>query len=365
MSASQTRHFSGRRPIVSGDFEFPRARLSSSSTPSVLAPDPSTMAVAAAYLFLFASILASLLAGTSQAQPVSEHSSSLIGQLHEAKLKLARLESDFEQIARDVEARDRGLEESGNQIEEMEKKLVDLQAAHTKLKDELSAGDGTIIALEKEIRDLWDTLRKNNFDIHVLKLKAEEYDTFLDTLTSHVEKVEHSYSLIVFLIARSIFMAFSPFCIADVAGFLLWVACQAENIVAERWILIQQFEQALQLLDMRVMKARKQRYSRCTFLKYINDLNGKHISKAIQTSKRFGEESGFSSYISSTLEQLKRLYSTVKEFHFELQSLVRQIMVDYEFTESMANDEVVFFVASALLVFPVLSAWVLLSSHLL
>ncbi|CAL1398078.1 unnamed protein product [Linum trigynum] len=285
------------------------------------------MAVAAAYLFLFASILASLLAGTSQAQPVAEHSSSLIGQLHEAKLKLARLESDFEQIARDVEARDRGLEESGKQIEEMEKKLVDLQAAHTKLKDELSAGDGTIIALEKEIRDLWDTLRKNNFDIHVLKLKAEEYDTFLDTLTSHVEK--------------------------------------AENIVAERWILIQQFEQALQLLDMKVMKARKQRYSRCTFLKYINDLNGKHISKAIQTSKRFGEESGFSSYISSSLEQLKRLYSTVQEFHFELQSLVRQIMEDYEFTESMANDEVVFFVASALLVFPVLSAWVLLSSHLL
>ncbi|CAI0408032.1 unnamed protein product [Linum tenue] len=264
------------------------------------------MAVAApAYLFLFASTLASLLAVTSQAELFADdNSSSFIRQLQEAKLKLARLGSDFEH----AEARDRRLEENGKEIEEMEKEFAHLMAILTNLKDELLAGDSVVITLEKEIRDLWDKLRKNEFDIQVLILKAKESDTSPDTVALHLKK--------------------------------------AEDLLAERWILIHQFEQALQLLDvlfiptaMRLMEAQTQaKYSRSPFLKYMNDLNG-NISKA----KRFDVESGLSSYISSMLEQLKRLYSTVKEFHFELQSFVRQIMEHYEFTKSIANDEVVFF----------------------
>ncbi|CAL1372828.1 unnamed protein product [Linum trigynum] len=279
------------------------------------------MAVAApAYLFLFASTLASLLAVTSQAELLADdNSSSLIRQLQEAKLKLARLGSDFEH----VEARDRRLEENGKEIEEMEKEFAHLMAILTNLKDELLAGDSVVITLEKEIRDLWDKLRKNEFDIQVLILKAKESDTSPDTVALHLKK--------------------------------------AEDLLAERWILIHQFEQALQLIDMRLMEAQTQaNYSRSPFLKYMNDPNG-NISKA----KRFGAESGLSSYISSMLEQLKRLYSTVKEFHFELQSFVRQIMEHYEFTKSIANDEVVFFLASVLLVIPVIGAWIFLSAHLL
>uniref|UniRef100_A0A2P2L322 Uncharacterized protein n=1 Tax=Rhizophora mucronata TaxID=61149 RepID=A0A2P2L322_RHIMU len=49
-------------------------------------------------------------------------------------------------------------------------------------------------------------------------------------------------------------------------------------------------------------------------------------------------------------------------FYLQLQAFVRQEMERHEFTASLAHQELVFFVASALIVFPVLSAWTWLSS---
>ncbi|CAN1807154.1 hypothetical protein LINPERHAP1_LOCUS24923 [Linum perenne] len=281
----------------------------------------------AVHLYLFSSILVSLLTIISQAQVVDHN--SLIGQLNAAKLKISQLESTLVQVVGHVDANDRRLEDSEKRIEELEKKLVDLQADIRKLNDELSAGNGKITVLEEEIRILWTMLRKNNFDIHVLKSRAEESEERLDRLASHVEKIK--------------------------------------DVVTERWIQIQQFEQALQLVEMRVLKAKRiARYSRCTFLKFMDDLHGRYIPRILGSLNQWllGDASTLRPYVSYTMEQLKRFYATVKEFHFELQSLIKHIMEDYELTASIANSEVVFFVASALIVFPALSAWLILSSHL-
>ncbi|CAN0853176.1 hypothetical protein LINGRAHAP2_LOCUS5551 [Linum grandiflorum] len=278
-------------------------------------------------LCLFACTLALLFAITSPAQVVDHH--SLIGQLNEAKLKITQLESTLEHVVGDVDAIDRRLEDSDKRIEELEKNLVDLYADIKKLNDEVSAGDRKITALEEEIRILWTMLRRNNFDIHVLKTRAAESEERLDKLASHAEKIT--------------------------------------DVVSERWIQIQQFEQALQLVEMRLIKAKRvARYSRCTFLKFMDDLHGRYIQRTLRSLNQWllGDASAMRPYVSYIVEQLKRFFATVKESHFEVQSLIKQIMEDYELTASIANSEVVFFMASALIVFPVMSAWLLLSSHL-
>ncbi|MBA0623289.1 hypothetical protein Godav_008760 [Gossypium davidsonii] len=75
------------------------------------------------------------------------------------------------------------------------------------------------------------------------------------------------------------------------------------EVVTEQWVQIQHLEQALQIAKMRALQAQKQRNMRCTFLK-------------------------------------------------EMQR--------NELTAAFVNDELVFFLASAFITFPILGAWMLL-----
>ncbi|XP_044495195.1 uncharacterized protein LOC123218056 isoform X2 [Mangifera indica] len=85
------------------------------------------------------------------------------------------------------------------------------------------------------------------------------------------------------------------------------------DFVNEQWIQIQHLEQALHMTEMRAHNAqRKLRVTKCTFLK--------------------------------------------------LQGLIKQKMEKNELTAALVNEELIFFVASALITFPVLTAWMLLSS---
>ncbi|XP_058100579.1 uncharacterized protein LOC131245262 isoform X2 [Magnolia sinica] len=81
------------------------------------------------------------------------------------------------------------------------------------------------------------------------------------------------------------------------------------SIVTEQWIQIQQLEQALQITEIR-----KTESTRCIFLK--------------------------------------------------LQGTVKQVMERNEFTAAFVNKEVVFFMASALITFPAMGAWIFYSSYL-
>ncbi|XP_021636946.2 uncharacterized protein LOC110632884 isoform X2 [Hevea brasiliensis] len=291
--------------------------------------DETTTMAAIYLLILFPAIFLSSLLDLSSQDPQSIH--HLLPQLHDAKLKVAQLESSLEEIIQKVKDRDLYLEEGEYRIQEMEKKINDLQSTLSNLKGgslPLPA-DQKVNVLEEEIRVLWATSRKNNFDLHVLESKAREAEDRLQTVTSQVEKMA--------------------------------------DIVSEQWIQIQQFEQALQLREMSILKARRRaRIPRCSFLKFINDLSGEYLPKSLGPlgSHLFGMESAFGSYISQTLHQLERFFSTVKESHHELQGFIKREMERHEFSARIANEELVFFVASALIIFPVLSAWMLLSSQL-
>ncbi|KAL3522331.1 hypothetical protein ACH5RR_015165 [Cinchona calisaya] len=87
---------------------------------------------------------------------------------------------------------------------------------------------------------------------------------------------------------------------------------QMADIVSEQWIQIRQLEQAVQMTQVRTLKVRQLKNERCPFVK--------------------------------------------------LQGYIKQSMLRNEFTAVLANEEVVFFVASALITFPLLSICVLFSS---
>ncbi|KAJ6364238.1 hypothetical protein OIU76_029222 [Salix suchowensis] len=179
--------------------------------------------------FVFPAILSSVLGLSSQ-----DHES----QLYEARLRIAQSESRLEEITQNINDRDLYLEKSESLIGELDHKLNHLQSVLSLLK----AADDKIKVLEEEVRVLWATLRKNNFDIHVLESKAREAEDRLEMITSQTEKME--------------------------------------DIVSERWIQIQHFEQALQLKEMRLKAQRQARPPRWTFLKFFSYLSGEHLPNA-------------------------------------------------------------------------------------
>ncbi|XP_050230679.1 uncharacterized protein LOC126679742 isoform X2 [Mercurialis annua] len=230
--------------------------------------------VAVTLFILFPAIIISSLIDLTSQDP---HSSShhLLTQLHEANLKVAQLESSVEKITQKVKASDSYLQSQEKQIQDMEKMINHLRFTLSNLKTGSLLIDERINVLEEEVRALWATSRKNNFDIYVLRSRAEEAEDRLQIKISQVDKMA--------------------------------------DVVSEQWIQIQQFEQALQLRQMNVLKAQKRvGHPRCSFLK--------------------------------------------------LQGLIKREMERH--AACLVNEELVFFVASALIIFPLFGAWLLLSSKL-
>lgn len=276
----------------------------------------------AVYLIMFTVILLSLFCFSSQHQHVNDDHDHLIGELQEANLKIAQLESVLEEIVETIDAKSRLSEERDKFIEDMQNQIQYLQSSLYSTKGDSSRIDERINTLREEVKLLWASLRKNNFDTHILQAKTQDANDRLKVVISEVEKMA--------------------------------------DIVAEQWIQIQQ------LVQMREFNARRHKTTtRCTFLKFINSFYEVYIQKflGVLDSYTLGKKNTLSSYISRGLQQLKALWSAVKKYHYELQGFVKDKMERNEFTASFANEEVVFFVASALITFPILWVWMLLSSQ--
>lgn len=214
----------------------------------------------------------------------------LILELEEAKLKIARLESIFDETVQNINAKSLYLEESEKLIANMTNEMERLQSALSSLKGESSRANERINQLEEE----------------------------------------------------------------------------TVAIVTEQWIQIQQLEQALHNAEVNALKVKRQViFARCKFLKVVRNLFGNHLQTlmGILDSSLFHKQSAFGSYVSQALHQLEKISSTAKKYHHELQGFIKQEMEKNEFTAALANKEVVFFVASALITFPILSAWMLLCSQ--
>lgn len=138
------------------------------------------------------------------------------------------------------------------------------------------------------------------------------------------------------------------------------------EIVTEQWIQIQHLEQALHMAQLRAANVQRQMmYARCTFLKFVKDLSEKHLPQLTGMLEPYlpGKGSVLISFMSQAQHQSKRFFLGFKKFHHELQGFIKQEMVKNELTAAFANEELVFFLASALVTFPILAAWVLLSSQ--
>ncbi|XP_019419431.1 PREDICTED: uncharacterized protein LOC109329959 [Lupinus angustifolius] len=242
-------------------------------------------------------------------------------EIHQINLKIAHLELVLEENNGKLKEREQYLEECERRMNEMSENIYHLQSTLSTLKADSLNVEERFKAQEEEVQLLWSTLRRNNFDLHILKSKAQDTEEKLEEITSRVEKMN--------------------------------------GIVTEQWIQVQHLEQALHITKMRTLKAQRAGYSRCTFLKFINSVLDD--LRAVE-SYIFGERTTVSSLISWSMDLLKRCSSMTKKYHHQLQGFVKDLMKKNELTASLANDELVFFLASALITFPLLSAWMLLSS---
>lgn len=261
--------------------------------------------------------------------PAGQARHGLACELRDLKLKVARLESILEERTQHLDAKSLLLEQHEKLVEEVSHKIISLQSTLYNANDDLSNVDKRLRALEEEVRDLWAASRKNNFDLYVLESKAKEAEARLEVTASKVEKLA--------------------------------------DIVSEQWIQFQHLEQALQITEVRTLNARKRKYpTRCTFLKFIDNITSNHLQmvRRMLHQYSFVIEPTSTSHLSRALHLCKRAFSAVKKYHHELQGFVKREMERNEVMAPLANNEVVFFVASAIVIFPIMGIWAWFSSLL-
>lgn len=115
------------------------------------------------------------------------------------------------------------------------------------------------------------------------------------------------------------------------------------KIVPELWFHVQKLEQAREVIERRTGELRQHlRNQKCSFFKFINKNPVRQYHKMVVP------------YTSEALHQLRRSYLAIKKYHHQLQGFVKREMDRYEFTAVLAGEESVFFLASVVVVFPVI-----------
>ncbi|XP_068657852.1 uncharacterized protein [Aristolochia californica] len=281
--------------------------------------------------------LSSVLVALSEIQPISfEGSASVrcehpqndsVVQVEEMKMKISQL-GILEDCARQSNAKDVNLEELEKENAQLTHEILVLQSSLKDIKQiegDSSYSSKRISQLKEQVGLLWASSRKNNFDIHVLEAKVHDAEEKLEKLASQI--------------------------------------LQEANIINEQWIQIQHLEQALQMSKVcqwiRTSKACEEvKYAKCAFLKFIKDFYGPYLQKLINfLDSNLGKESIWPPYLSQSSSQLRIIMSAVQKYHHQLQSSVKRLMEKNKVTSAMANEELIFFMASVLITFPFMTLW--------
>jgi len=139
-----------------------------------------------------------------------------------------------------------------------------------------------------------------------------------------------------------------------------------ENVITEQWIQIRQLEQSLQMMKIMtshvhkksILKVHKKKSTMFSVLKFIKDLHHRFLPDGADLPDSFFLGNYISkSSTSQAVDQFRRMWSAVKRWHYELQTFVKWALEANEFTAPFSNKEVIFFVASAVVVLPLMSAW--------
>ncbi|TKY71738.1 hypothetical protein E2542_SST00470 [Spatholobus suberectus] len=97
------------------------------------------------------------------AQPIHHYAS----QINQINLKISHLESILEESDKRLKERDVYLEDCENRMNELSEKIHHLQSALSTMKADSLHAERRDKELEEEVQLLWDTLRRNNFDLHM------------------------------------------------------------------------------------------------------------------------------------------------------------------------------------------------------
>ncbi|KAJ0734693.1 hypothetical protein HanPI659440_Chr11g0423101 [Helianthus annuus] len=224
---------------------------------------------------------------------------SLMDEIREAELKIVGLESMIKESIWILDSKNMYIKESEKLVTELTTEFDHLQSVLLTIKNDSSSSCANE-RLEEEVRLLWATARRNNFELHSLESKAQDAETRLEVTQSRVETVT--------------------------------------AIVNQQWIQIQHLEQALVIAQKESNEVKRQ-LSRCSFLKFLKRQFG-HCPEVLETT-----------------------WSTIKQKHHQLQRFVMIQMQKWKYTAAFANKEVVFFVASALITFPALSLGMILLNN--
>uniref|UniRef100_A0A1J3JER9 Uncharacterized protein n=1 Tax=Noccaea caerulescens TaxID=107243 RepID=A0A1J3JER9_NOCCA len=264
---------------------------------------------------LFPILIAPLFVFSTEIQQIGANHHS-VNDLEAAKLRISQLEAVLEATTQKLDAKTLYLKEREKLIQVAESQIHDLQSASYGVESGLPLVQRRIVELEEEVKLLWAALRITNFELHVLEDKARDAD---DEVKARALEVE-----------------------------------QMTEVVTEQWIQVQHLEQ------MREFNNRRHHTpSKCTLLKLVSDIRGKQLLKV---HVKFEVQWEGKKVILCVLSQLKRLWEAVTKYHHQLQGFIKHEMERNEITAALANREVVFFMASALITFPVFGAWVLLLS---
>ncbi|CAH8292470.1 unnamed protein product [Eruca vesicaria subsp. sativa] len=226
-----------------------------------------------------------------------------------AKLRISQLEYVLEETTQKLNAKTLYLEDREKLIQDAESQILDLHSASYSFESGLPLVQQRITELEEEVKLLWAALRTANFELHVLEDKARDAEGQVKATAFQVK--------------------------------------QMTEVVTEQWIQVQHLEQMREF-----SKRRNHIPSKCTLLKLLRDIRWevKNASLFVQ------------SCLTQALSQLRSLWAAVTKYHHQLQGFIKHEMERNEITAALANSEVVFFMASALITFPVFGAWILLST---
>lgn len=250
-------------------------------------------------------------------------------EIQQLKIKLSKLEFILEDNTEVLYSRTLHLNENSKRIQEMEENIKFLHNSLSMIKtsqDSSTSSEEMVKIMEEEVRLLWAESRKNNFNYHILESKAYEKEIEMKALIAEVEKME--------------------------------------NIVTEQWVQIQQLEQALQTMQIMASKVRKKSEPKVhkkkprewSVLKVIKGVRRYYLPEVADLPDTFFLGNYISkSSISRTYDNLKTTFLAAKRWHHELQILVKWALEMNEFTAPLANKEIVFFVASAIIIIPIFS----------
>nr|XP_034599991.1 uncharacterized protein LOC117860712 isoform X3 [Setaria viridis] len=277
---------------------------------------------------------------------------ALRSEIEALRLKIAQLESLLEENTKTLNSKASILEEDNKLIEAMECDIQLLIDGPESTKDSKSKSysAGNIKSMEDEVQQLQQEVSKINKNSDTIESLARDTERRVETLSSEVKKIE--------------------------------------DIIAEQWIQIRQFEQAFVLtkyagdIDLKDIFLRGASYAWSCFSHTYKQSSSfrQEINRYYHEAYRFRKAirrqyipdtdrpdvfflggSVSRSSISIPYDQFKLFISSTQKFHHKVQVFLHDALESNTYSRCLANEPVTFVLAYLLVVSPMWIAWFLYS----